>query len=455
MAPPAAITPVTPGTPEPSLNKGGPDTNLTAAAIGHKMSQASEYQELDASKLIYNLTTSPRALPDYDTAAAGSETVCTDHMVTANWHAATGWSAPTIKPYGPLSLMPTASVLHYATECFEGLKAYRGYDGKLRLFRPDRNANRMLMSSVRIALPSFPPEALEKLLIALMAVDGPKWLPRERPGTLLYLRPTMIGTQAQLGVQAPNQAMLFITASYFPTMDSPAGGMRLHTSPEDMVRAWVGGFGYAKVGANYGPSLLATKEAKSRGFHQILWLYGPEGYCTEAGASNFFVLMKNKQTGRLEIVTAPLDDRVILGGITRMSVLELARSRLGDEVDVVERRYTIDEVFEAYAEGRIVESFASGTAVSLGILPFFFLSALIRSIVWSKTLLTLHLQTTVFCLPHLLDPPPRQGGLNSHGRRRPGWQVHSQAEAVAQGHHVWQRAARVGSCRSRGAVKRS
>jgi branched-chain amino acid aminotransferase len=360
-----------------NVQNNGSDVDLTATAIDHKMEEAhaaaaapasngqkAVYQELDASKLTYSFTQSPLQVPEPGVTANGNKSICTDHMLVANWSAETGWSAPEIKPYGPFMLSPTASVLHYATECFEGMKAYRGHDGKLRLFRPDCNAERLLMSSVRISLPSFPPSEVEKLVKAFMAVDGPKWLPRDRPGSFIYIRPTLIGTHSQLGVAAPAEAMLFIIASYMPQMDAPAGGMRLHTSPADMVRAWAGGFGYAKVGANYGPSLLATSEAKTRGFHQILWLYGEEGLCTEAGASNFFVLWKNKDTGRTELVTAPLGDKIILDGVTRRSVLQLVRERCADEIDVVERKYTIDEVLEADAEGRLVESFASGTAVS-------------------------------------------------------------------------------------------
>jgi branched-chain amino acid aminotransferase len=324
---------------------------------------------LDASKLtITRADPTARAVPDEVAACAGNETICTDHMITVSWNAATGWATPELKPYGPLSLMPTASVLHYATECFEGLKAYRGYDGALRLFRPDLNAKRMLMSTLRISLPGFSPEELEKLILTLMAVDGPKWLPRNRPGSYLYLRPAVIGTQPQLGVQAPKEALLFITASFMPRMDTPQGGMRLHTNPEDMIRAWVGGFGYAKVGANYGPSLLATNEARARGFGQILWLYGPENYCTEAGASNFFVVWRTREGG-LEMVTAPLDDKLILDGVTRRSVVELARERLKGEVEVVERKYTIEEVIEADKEGRLIESFAAGTAVCSPLSP--------------------------------------------------------------------------------------
>ncbi|KAH7633865.1 hypothetical protein SMAC4_05595 [Sordaria macrospora] len=349
-----------------------PKEDLAAVALEHKIDEAnaiingttdtSKVHELDASKLVVTLADpNARQVPDEAAANAGLETICTDHMVTASWNHQSGWGVPELKPYGPISLMPTASVLHYATECFEGLKVFRGFDGKLRLFRPNLNAKRLLMSTLRISLPGFDPVEVEKLVAKLVAVDGAKWLPKTRPGSFLYIRPAVIGTQPQLGVQAPKEALLFITASFMPRMDSPAGGMRLHTNPEDMVRAWVGGFGYAKVGANYGPSLLATNEAKARGFHQILWLYGQEAYCTEAGASNFFIVWRTKE-GKLQLITAPLDDKLILDGVTRRSVLELAKTRLAEEVEVVERRYTIDEVIEADKEGRIVEAFAAGTA---------------------------------------------------------------------------------------------
>ncbi|KAL2204366.1 branched-chain amino acid aminotransferase II [Sarocladium strictum] len=342
------------------------DVDLTASAVHQKeiiptAPSASNPAALDASKLTYNITQTPRTVPDEATANAGAETICTDHMVTATWTAEGGWGTPELKPYGPISLMPTASVLHYATECFEGLKVFRGFDGKLRIFRPSKNTARMRMSASRISLPVFEPAELEKLMVALCGVDGPRWLPKDRAGSFLYLRPTMIGTQSQLGVQAPKEAMLYIIVSFMPRMDAPVGGMRLHTSPEDMVRAWVGGFGYAKVGANYGPSLMATQDARRRGFHQILWLYGQQGECTEAGASNFFVVWKRKD-GKKELITAPLDDKLILDGVTRASCLDLARSRLAGEVEVTERKYTIAELVEADAEGRILESFAAGTA---------------------------------------------------------------------------------------------
>lgn len=373
------------------------DTNLTASAISKKDAAQpainnghAQQAPLDASKLTYTYTQNPRAVPDEATANSGDETIATDHMITAAWSQAAGWETPELKPYGPLSLMPTASVLHYATECFEGLKCFRGYDGKLRIFRPDRNAARLRMSSARISLPVFEPSEIEKLMIALLSVDGSKWLPKDRAGSFLYIRPTIIGTAPQLGVGAPKKALFYIIVTFMPRMDAPPGGMRLHTSPEDMVRAWVGGFGYAKVGANYGPSLMATADARTRGFHQILWLYGQQGECTEAGASNFFVIWKRKD-GKKEIITAPLDDKLILDGVTRRSCLELARERLGDEYEVTERKYTIAEVIEANAEGRILESFAAGTAVSFLPVP---------------RIPNADLYVTVLHLPHLPDPPP-------------------------------------------------
>ena len=287
--------------------------------------------------------------------------------------------------------MPTASVLHYATECFEGMKFYRGHDGHLRLFRPDRNCRRMLGSAARIALPAFDPDELQKLIVKLVSVDGGKWLPKEKPGEFLYLRPTMIANGAGLGVQKPREALLYIIATCFPSFDGPGGtremdpvqvlngnlntkvkarkpGLKLLASREDMFRAWPGGFGYAKLGANYGPSLIAQAEAKARGFDQILWLFGKENDVTEAGASNFFIIWRTR-TGKLQLVTAPLDDKIILDGVTRRSVLDLVEERLSgasadlEGLEVVERKYKLGEVLEAYEEGRLLEAFAAGTAV--------------------------------------------------------------------------------------------
>jgi branched-chain amino acid aminotransferase len=370
---PAAVLAAAEITPAPS-----PAPSATSKATA---TPPDAFRTFRASALQRTSPASPRAIPASAAAAvAGGETICTDHMVTAAWSAATGWSAPQLRPYGPLEVMPTASVLHYATTCFEGLKAYRGTDGRVRLFRPDCNARRMLESTQRIALPGFEPDELLALMLALVAADADKWLPAtpEWEGCFLYLRPTMVGTSPQLGVVAPHQATLFIIMGYLPRLDAPAGGLRLRTSPEDTIRAWKGGSGSAKVGANYGPTMVATGHAREEGFHQVLWLYGEDGWCTEAGASNLFVVLRRRRDegGGVELVTAPLDDRLILDGVTRRSVLQLARERRvldGEAVDVVERPYAIGELVAAAREGRIVEAFAAGTAVSRSDVLFFFI----------------------------------------------------------------------------------
>lgn len=352
--------------------------NGNSNGVAKTSSTESDVAPLDASRLVVSLTTSPRPVPVPNGPEVRTYKVCTDHMVTCQWTAEEGWAAPAIVPYGPLSIMPSASVLHYATECFEGMKLYRGFDGKLRLFRPDLNARRMLISSTRIALPGFDPEELMKLIVSLCARDGPKWLPKDRAGQFLYIRPTMIGNDPALGVQRPREALLYVILACFPTMDAgrtdpvtgAPRGMRLLASQEDMVRAWPGGFGYAKVGANYGPSLVAQGEARSRGYDQVLWLLGDDFRVTEAGASNFFVVWRSKEGNKLQLVTAPLGGKLILDGITRRSVLELARTRLAkgwaegglEPLEVVERTFNMAEVEEAILEGRMVEAFGAGTA---------------------------------------------------------------------------------------------
>ncbi|KAF2260088.1 branched-chain-amino-acid aminotransferas-like protein [Lojkania enalia] len=351
------------------ISNGLSDIITKGAINGTKISNgtATPLAELDASLLTTTYTTSPRSVPAQGSPEASSSSVCTDHMIQAKWTASHGWHAPSLQPYGPLSLMPTASCLHYATECFEGMKLYRGFDGKLRLFRPELNCNRMLLSTNRIALPAFAPQELLKLVVKLCATDGAKWLPRDRAGSFLYIRPTMIASDAALGVQRPKEALLFIILTVFPKMDDIPTGMRLLASKDDMVRAWPGGFGYAKVGANYGPSLVAQGEARGMGYNQILWLFGEDCTVTEAGASNFFVVWRTEE-GKVQLVTAPLGDRIILDGVTRRSVLELARSRLtaGNEgleaIEIVERKFTMLEVEEAVKQGRIMEAFAAGTA---------------------------------------------------------------------------------------------
>ncbi|PKS11552.1 hypothetical protein jhhlp_003317 [Lomentospora prolificans] len=313
---------------------------------------------VDTSKLTIEKTQKPSALKKPEELVFGR--TFTDHMLTIEWTKEGGWGAPKISPYQNLSLDPATCVFHYAFECFEGMKAYRDSKGQFRLFRPDMNAARLNKSAARIALPTIDPEALTKLIAEFVKLDS-RFIPNQR-GYSLYLRPTMIGTQKTLGVGPPGSALLFVIASpvgpYYPT-----GFKAVSLEATDYaVRAWPGGVGDKKLGANYAPCIVPQLDAASRGFQQNLWLFGEEEYVTEVGTMNMFVAIKDKATGQKELITAPLDG-TILEGVTRDSVLSLAREKLVPQGwKVSERKYTMSELADASKEGRLLEAFGSGTA---------------------------------------------------------------------------------------------
>ncbi|KFH45918.1 Branched-chain-amino-acid aminotransferase-like protein [Hapsidospora chrysogenum ATCC 11550] len=319
---------------------------------------SSSRRPLDPSKLHITKTKHPKTLSKPEDLVFGKE--FTDHMLTIEWTEKDGWLDPQIVPYQNLSLDPATCVFHYAFECFEGMKAYKDKNGQIRLFRPDKNMARMNKSSARIALPTFEPTAMIEL-VAKFAQLEKNLIPDQR-GYSLYLRPTMIGTQKTLGVGAPGSALLYVIASpvgpYYPT-----GFKAVSLEATDYaVRAWPGGVGDKKLGANYAPCIVPQLEAAGRGFQQNLWLFGEEQYVTEVGTMNMFAAIKDKATGQKELVTAPLDG-TILEGVTRDSVLALARERLVPEGwKISERKYTIKELADASKEGRLIEAFGAGTA---------------------------------------------------------------------------------------------
>ncbi|KAL2197938.1 aminotransferase [Corynascus similis CBS 632.67] len=327
-------------------------------SISPAAASETKLQDIDPAQLVLKKTPNPKSLKKPEDLIFGRN--FTDHMLTIEWNQETGWLKPHIGPYQNLSLDPASCVFHYAFECFEGLKAYKDKDGQVRLFRPDKNMERFNKSAARIALPNFNSAALIDLIARFTKLES-RFIPEER-GYSLYLRPTMIGTQKTLGVGPPGSALLFVIASpvgpYYPT-----GFKAVSLEATDYaVRAWPGGVGDKKLGANYAPCIVPQREAMSRGFQQNLWLFGEEEYVTEVGTMNFFVGLRNKQTGRKELITAPLDG-TILEGVTRDSVLSLARERLAPEGwDVVERKYTMKELDEAASEGRLIEAFGAGTA---------------------------------------------------------------------------------------------
>ncbi|KAL2755932.1 hypothetical protein ACRALDRAFT_2042175 [Sodiomyces alcalophilus JCM 7366] len=324
---------------------------------------------LDASKLTIEKTKTPGSLGNPEDLVFGKK--FTDHMLSIEWNEQDGWLAPRIVPYQNISLDPATCVFHYAFECFEGLKAYKDKAGNIRLFRPDKNMARFNKSAARIALPNFEPTALIELISRFVRLEE-RFIPETR-GYSLYLRPTMIGTQKTLGVGPPGSALLYVIASpvgpYYPT-----GFKAISLEATDYaVRAWPGGVGDKKLGANYAPCIVPQLQAASRGHQQNLWLFGEEEYVTEVGTMNMFAAIKDRATGQKELVTAPLDG-TILAGVTRDSVLSLAREKLVPEGwKVSERKYTMQELYEAAQEGRLVEAFGAGTAAVVS--P-------VRSIAW-------------------------------------------------------------------------
>lgn len=281
-------------------------------------------------------------------------------MLLVDWTANHGWHPPRINPYQNLSLDPACNVFHYAFECFEGMKAFKDKSGYVRLFRPDKNMTRLNNSASRIALPTFSSSAMIELISKLVLIDR-EFIPEGR-GYSLYIRPTFIGTQKTIGVGPPNSALLYVIASpvgpYYQT-----GFKALSLQATDYaVRAWPGGVGDKKLGANYASCIVPQLEAEKNGFQQNLWLFGSEEYITEVGTMNVFVAILNKENGAKELITPPLDG-TILPGITRDSILSLAKEKLASKGwKVIERKISMAELDESSKEGRLIEAFGSGTA---------------------------------------------------------------------------------------------
>ena len=280
----------------------------------------------------------------------------TDHMVSMLYTVERGWHDAQVLPYGPIELDPSAIVLHYAQEIFEGLKAYRWADGSIVSFRPDANAARLRASARRLAIPELPDEIFMESLRALIAADH-QWVPPAGGEQSLYLRPFIIATEPGLGVRPSAEYRYLVIAS-------PAGayfkggikGVSVWLSTE-YVRASPGGTGAAKFGGNYAASLLAQAQAAEHGCDQVVWLDAIERrYVEEMGGMNLFFVFGSGGSARL--VTPELSGS-LLPGITRNSLLQLA----GDAgFAVEERKIDVEEWRKGAAAGEITEVFACGTA---------------------------------------------------------------------------------------------
>ncbi|KAL0229980.1 hypothetical protein PCE1_003544 [Barthelona sp. PCE] len=267
------------------------------------------------------------------------------------------WKTPSIVPYGPISLDPCAKCLHYSQTIFEGAKAFNSQKGNgFRLFRLEENAKRFNQSATRMAMPEVPIDLFMESAIELIKIDK-QYIPTG-PETSLYIRPFMIGSSPALGVKPSDQYIFCIVLSpcgpYFKGGFTPVP----ITVATSQSRASPGGTGEAKTGGNYAATLQRGLRAKNAGYSQVLWLDALEHrYITEVGAMN---IMFVEQDGDRRILRTPKLDGTILHGITRKSVLQIAREIM--HIEVVEEPLDIEEIVQKIRDEKIVEIFGTGTA---------------------------------------------------------------------------------------------
>ncbi len=294
-------------------------------------------------------TTCPKEHPESSTLGFGK--FFTDHMFIMDYSREKGWYDARIVPFGAFEIHPASTVLHYGSEIFEGLKAYRRADGKVQMFRPIENIRRMNNSAERLCLPQIDEDMAMEILNTFVKCEE-DWTP-SAPGTSLYLRPFMFGNDETLGVHAVHNARFMIIASpvgsYYKEGINP---VKIMIEDQD-VRAVRGGTGYAKCGGNYAASNRAGERAEQKGYSQVLWLDGVERkYIEEVGAMNVMFKING------EIVTPALTGS-ILPGITRKSCIEVLKS---EGYNVSERLLSIDELEKAMADGTLEEAWGCGTA---------------------------------------------------------------------------------------------
>lgn len=295
-------------------------------------------------------TSTPKEKPTDET-KLGFGHIFTDHMFIMNYDAGQGWHDARIVPYGNLSLSPASMCLHYGQEIFEGLKAYRTADGNVQLFRPDENFKRMNVSNERMVIPEINEEDMLFALKKLIEIEK-DWVPHTE-GASLYIRPFIIATDPYVGVKPADHYLFMIILSpsgaYYSTGLNP---VKIYVEKK-YVRAVRGGTGFAKTAANYAISLKGQEEAHEQDYEQVLWLDGVEQkYVEEVGSMNIFFVIDG------EVITPQLTGSV-LPGITRKSAIEICKSK---GYKVTERRISIEEIAQAYDDGKLDEVFGTGTA---------------------------------------------------------------------------------------------
>lgn len=273
----------------------------------------------------------------------------TDHMLLCHYKNGQ-WQTPEIKPYQPLTLDPSASVLHYGQAIFEGMKAFKDEQGKVWLFRPDENYRRLNRSAHRLQIPEFPEDFFFEGLNQLLQLDQ-AWI-KSGIGNSLYIRPFVFASQPTVQASASNEYIFMIICA--PVSTYYDGGEINVLIAEEYSRAANGGVGYAKAAGNYAAQFYPTSQALKKGYQQIIWTDADRHeYLEEAGTMNIFFKIGEK------LITAPTNDR-ILDGVTRKSIIEIAKN-MG--VTVEERPIKVSELLAAHKEGALQEVFGTGTAV--------------------------------------------------------------------------------------------
>ncbi len=323
-------------------------------ALANRINTPYPSKSMDMTRIITQPHPNPVAATERAERIAnpGFGKIFTDHMVIARYVEGKGWGDAELTARAPLSIDPACAVLHYAQEIFEGLKAYRHADGAMALFRPDANAARFNQSATRMAMPHFPEDVFVDACKAIARIDA-AWFPPVDGGSL-YLRPFMFASEVFLGVKPSNEYLFIVLAAASGGYFKPgASGINLLVSDHDS-RSGPGGTGAAKCGGNYAASLRFQAESIARGYDQIVFLDAVERrYVEELGGMNLFFVFDDGS-----ILTPPLDG-CILPGITRDSILTLARDK---GLRVREERYSIDAWRADAVSGKLRETFACGTA---------------------------------------------------------------------------------------------
>jgi branched-chain amino acid aminotransferase len=281
----------------------------------------------------------------------------TSHMVSADWTAERGWHNGALLPYRPIAFDPATVGLHYGQVIFEGLKAYRTYDGKIAVFRPEAHAGRFRHSARRLIMPEMDTGTFVRAIDELIGADA-GWVPFEAERSL-YLRPLLYASEPRLALRPAREfrflLMAFVTELFF----GAPRAIKVWIST-DYTRASQGGTGGVKYAGNYALAYAAQLSAAEQGCDQVLWLDSVERrWVEELGATNLFCVEKEGDATRL--VTPPLGG-TILPGVTRDTLLAIA-PEVGLEVE--ERPIAIDELRESCAAGKTTEVFASGTAAQI------------------------------------------------------------------------------------------